>query len=73
MEVESSIDIPTIDLTLSTSHSQIQIDTTDNDEMFSVVKNKIGRQSLEQYFKNFNEYITSEHKGKTSANCKLCE
>ena len=73
MEMESSTDIPTIDLTLSTSHSQIQIDTTENDETFSIVKNKIRRQGLKQYFKNFNEYITDEHKGKTSATCKLCE
>ena len=71
--MESSIDIATIDLTLSISHSRIEIATNENDETFSIVKNKIGRQGLEQYFKNFKEYITSEHKGKTSTNCKLCE
>ena len=63
------IDIPTIDLTLSTSHSQIQIDTIENDETFSIGKNKID----DQDFKNFNESITGEHKGKTSTNCKLCQ
>ena len=73
MEMESSIDIPTIDLTLSTSNSQIEVVTTENDETFSIVKHKIGRQGLEQYFKNFKEYITGEHKGKTSATCQLCE
>ena len=73
METESSIDISTIDLTLSTCDSQIEIATTENDETFSIVKNKIDRQDLEQYFKNFKEYITGEHKGKTSATCKLCE
>ena len=73
MEIESSMDIPTIDLTLSTCDSQIEIATTENNETFSKVKNKIGRQGLEQYFKNFKEYITDEHRGKTSATRKLCE
>ena len=73
MEMESSIDIQTIDLTLSTSNSQIEVVTTENDETFSIIKHKSGRQDLEQYFKNFKEYITGEYKGKTSATCKLCE
>ena len=73
METKSSVDIPTIDLTLSTCDSQIEIATTENDEAFSIVKNKIALQDLEQYFKNFKEYITDEHKGKTLATCKLCE
>ena len=38
-----------------------------------MAKNKISRQGLEQYFKNFKEYTAGEHKGKTSATCKLCE
>ena len=72
--MESSIDIPTIDLTFLTSHSQIEIAITENDETFSIGKNKIGRQDLEQCFKNFKEYIKVEHKGKTLvAICKLCE
>ena len=37
----------------------------------SIVRNKIGRHDPQQCFKNFKEYITGEHKGKTSANCKL--
>ena len=53
--MKSSIDIPTIDLTFSTCGSQIEVATTENGEIFSMVKNKIGRQSLEQYFKNFKE------------------
>ena len=62
--MESSIDISTINLTLSTSHLQIEIDTTDNDEIFSIVKNKIGRQDLEQYFKNFNRISQMNTKAK---------
>ena len=46
MEMESSIDIPTIDLTSSTCDSQIEIAITENDETFSIVKNKIGRQGF---------------------------
>ena len=65
--MESSIDIPTIGLTLSACDSQIEIATTENDEASSIVKNRIGRQGLEQYFKNFTVYITGEHKGKASA------
>ena len=71
--MESSIDIPTIGLTSSTCDSQIEITTTENDETFSIVRNKIGRHGLQQYFKNFEEYITAEHKGKASANCKPVE
>ena len=71
--MESSIDTSTIHLTFSICNTQIEIATAENDETFSIVKNKIGRQSLEQYFKNFKEYITGEHKDKTSATCKLCE
>ena len=56
MEMESSIDIPTIGLTSSTCDSQIEIATTENDETFSIVRNKIARHDLQQYFKNFKEY-----------------
>ena len=38
--MESSIDIQTIDLKLSTYDSQIEIDTTENDQTFSIVKKK---------------------------------
>ena len=71
--MESSIDIPTIGLTSGTCDSQIEIPTTENGETFSIVRNKIGPHDLQQYFKNFKEYITGEHNGKTSANCKLFE
>ena len=71
--MECSIDTPTIGLTSSTCDSQIKIATTENDETFSIVRNKIGRHGLQQYFKNFKEYITGEHKGKTSPTCKLFE
>ena len=67
MEMASSTDRPTIDLMLSTCDSQIKIAITENDEIFSTVENKTGRQDLEQYFKNFKKYITDEYKGKTSA------
>ena len=71
--MESSIDIPTIGLTSSTCDSQIEIATTKNDEAFSIVRNKIGRHGLQQYFKSFKEYSIDEHKGKTLATCKLFE
>ena len=71
--MESSIDIPTIGLTSSTCVSQIEIVTTENDETFSIVRNKIGRHDLQKYFKNFKEHIKGEHKGKTSATYKLFE
>ena len=36
-------------------------------------KPKIGRNGLERYFHEFKEYLTGEHKGKTSAVCSLCK
>ena len=73
MEMETSIDTPTIGLTSSTCDSQIEIATTENDETFSIARYKIGCHGLQQYFKNFKEYITGEHKGKISPTCKLVE
>ena len=71
--MKSSFDIPTIGLTSSTCDSQTEIAITENDETFSIVRNKIGRHGLQQYFKNFKEYIIGEHKGKASTTCKLFE
>ena len=71
--MKSLIDLPTIDLTLLTSDAQIEMVTADPDDTFSMTKIKIGRQDVEQYFKNFKEYSTEEHKGKTSATCILCK
>lgn len=36
-------------------------------------KAKIGRKGLEKYFNDFKEYLSGEHKGKTSASCSLCK
>ena len=47
--------------------------TTENDETFPIVRNKIDRHGLQQYLKDFKEYITDEHKGKASATYKLFE
>ena len=35
-------------------------------------KANIGRKGLEKYFNDFKEYLTGEHKGKTSAICSSC-
>ena len=41
--------------------------------MSVTIKTKIGRNGLEKYFNDFKEYLTGEHKGKTSATCSLCQ
>ncbi|CAF1416363.1 unnamed protein product [Rotaria sordida] len=71
MQMDSSSDVATIDLTLPTSDTQIS--SSNDDKMSCIVKTKIGRHGLEQYYEDFKEYIAGDLKGKTSATCILCK
>ncbi|CAF3334021.1 unnamed protein product [Rotaria sp. Silwood2] len=71
MQMDSSSDITTIDLTPSTSDTQTS--SSNNDKSSCTVKTKIGRHGLEQYYDDFKEYTAGDMKGKTSAICTLCK
>lgn len=71
MSMDSPTSATTIDLTLPASDAPMCPPNVD--KAFSSPKTKIGWHSLEQYYKDFKEYLTGDHKGKTSATCILCK
>ena len=58
---------PSSNAPASLANDSINLSTSDT------CKAKIGRKGLEKYFNDFKEYLTGEHKGKTSATCSLCK
>ncbi|CAF1276570.1 unnamed protein product [Rotaria sordida] len=71
MQMDSSSNITTIDLTLPTADAQTS--SSNDDKISCTVKTKIGRHGLEQYYEDFKEYNAGDLKGKTSAICILCK